>query len=1122
MSAPFNGQENNHLLFDAEWYLQQNPDVAEAGIDPLEHYMVTGWREGRDPHPMFDTSFYLEKNPDVAASGENPLVQYYLFGWKEGRQPHPTFDPIRHSERYTKISKKAANLAAGPVYQGQREGEKKSAKSQLNEVESSEQKEDRIEVDKAVVLRSYRNFDFGRQQRFLDKIEQLYQSDHKTIDQTRVSIILPTFNRAGVIVEAIKSVQAQNHSNWELLIVDDGSTDSTADVVRSFVADPRIKYLPDGRRGVSSARNRGLLASTGAVIAYIDSDNTWAPNFLRTMITFLASQNLDAAYSAIEAYGDSEADSFYRGDIFVWSACLKSNYIDLNCFVHKRSLCFDGNKPVELFDTELARLVDWDLILRATADRLVSYAPFVGVRYYDGNLLNRITKSEYVNGELPAFVDRIKQKHSFRRENVDSIDTGAGIAMSNSRFEAANPTCRYKVRFFPDYRISNPYQSLLYKNFADYDVAAGTIDESLKLITSSREPNVRVIFHLHWLTPIFAPAKDPSEAEHFVDLFLARARLFVALGGRILWTVHNVVSHEPKYLEQEVRLSRGVVELAEKIHVHHVAAANFTKPYYELPADKLLVAEHGNYVGTIPITMSREEARAKLGVPPAVKVFLFLGQIREYKGVDDLLEAYSKVASDSRVGLIIAGKVLGVNQSILKEKISKLPNAIFRPGFVPDDEMQIYLLAADVMVLPYKNVLTSGSVLLAMSYALPVICPRSGLLQHLVVNEENGFSYEEGGLLSAMRMFLRSAEQLGSRVGQQALRTAKSFRWEDTAEKIRLHFEGSDFGVPKRISLPSSNRLWFVRGDLENLRKKTCVAVVLHYRDVEDTKRCISKLMLQGDDLGIIAISNSETVEDAKVIANAFPGIVAVQSEGNIGYAAANNFGIWACRQIKPEYFWILNPDIDIPAEYLREMVGRAQGNQRNAFFGSTLVAAHAPSTVLFCGGEVRLDQGGKPSHLHMGKMVSELPSGSFECDYLTGANIFGRTSALERIGYMPEQYFLYFEETDWFVSYTKKTGERPMIYPDLIARNHKKSEADGLPARHYLYYFCRNSLLFGERFAPMLREECEKEARKFAGAWLEKVSKRAPQELKKYQYVVERAFEDGRKGVSGKATFTL
>lgn len=80
---------NPHPLFDTDWYLQQYPDVAAAGINPLQHYMTHGWREGRDPSPLFDTSFYLERNPDIAAAEINPLVHFIQFGRKEGREPHP-------------------------------------------------------------------------------------------------------------------------------------------------------------------------------------------------------------------------------------------------------------------------------------------------------------------------------------------------------------------------------------------------------------------------------------------------------------------------------------------------------------------------------------------------------------------------------------------------------------------------------------------------------------------------------------------------------------------------------------------------------------------------------------------------------------------------------------------------------------------------------------------------------------------------------------------------------------------------------------------------------------------------------------------------------------------------
>ncbi|MBW9140046.1 hypothetical protein JNB70_25380, partial [Rhizobium pusense] len=72
-------------MFDGSFYLANNPDVREAGIDPLRHYLVHGWREKRDPSPTFSTARYLSENPDVEQAQLNPLVHYLRFGRREGR-----------------------------------------------------------------------------------------------------------------------------------------------------------------------------------------------------------------------------------------------------------------------------------------------------------------------------------------------------------------------------------------------------------------------------------------------------------------------------------------------------------------------------------------------------------------------------------------------------------------------------------------------------------------------------------------------------------------------------------------------------------------------------------------------------------------------------------------------------------------------------------------------------------------------------------------------------------------------------------------------------------------------------------------------------------------------------
>lgn len=82
-------------LFDRSWYLEKNADVSRVGFDPLQHYILHGFSEGRNPSPFFDSSYYLGRNPDVAASGMNPLLHYIKYGEKEGRSPSRYFD-VQH------------------------------------------------------------------------------------------------------------------------------------------------------------------------------------------------------------------------------------------------------------------------------------------------------------------------------------------------------------------------------------------------------------------------------------------------------------------------------------------------------------------------------------------------------------------------------------------------------------------------------------------------------------------------------------------------------------------------------------------------------------------------------------------------------------------------------------------------------------------------------------------------------------------------------------------------------------------------------------------------------------------------------------------------------------------
>lgn len=113
-----------------------------------------------------------------------------------------------------------------------------------------------------------------------------------------VSIIMPSYNTAKFIEQTIKSVLAQTYTNWELIIVDDCSTDNTDEVVKSFLSDDRIKYIKNEKNsGAAFSRNRALCEAKGKWIAFLDSDDLWFPEKLEKQISFMKKNDYRFSYT---------------------------------------------------------------------------------------------------------------------------------------------------------------------------------------------------------------------------------------------------------------------------------------------------------------------------------------------------------------------------------------------------------------------------------------------------------------------------------------------------------------------------------------------------------------------------------------------------------------------------------------------------------------------------------------------------------------------------------------------------------------------------------------------------------------------------------------------------------
>jgi glycosyltransferase involved in cell wall biosynthesis len=212
-------------------------------------------------------------------------------------------------------------------------------------------------------------------------------------EMLRVSVIIPTYNRSEYLHQALESIFTQSVSPFEIIIVDDGSTDNTADIVRVF--GPKVRYFRQDHKGVSAARNLGLEVAQGEIIAWLDADDLWEPNFLATLVPLLAAdQRLDAAYCGyvhIDTTGNilPQSSQVVVSPSELFSSLVDTNFIATPAII-ARKRCYE---QVGNFDTSLGMCEDYDMWLRFATRFIVLGlpTPMVKIRVHENNTLKDTT-----------------------------------------------------------------------------------------------------------------------------------------------------------------------------------------------------------------------------------------------------------------------------------------------------------------------------------------------------------------------------------------------------------------------------------------------------------------------------------------------------------------------------------------------------------------------------------------------------------------------------------------------------------------------------------------------------------------------------------------------------------
>lgn len=257
--------------------------------------------------------------------------------------------------------------------------------------------------------------------------------------QPLVSIIMPTFNREKILYKSINSVINQNYSNWELLVIDDMSTDNTKEYIEEYSKkEPRIKYLLNSRsKGVSGARNTGIENANGKYVAFLDSDDEWKPFHIEQSIAVLCLEDISVSFSywfykikedILESYLTTENEkniisvveelhAIKKKDYFIFNKnffeyTLKTSFYccDLNTLVIKNETL----KKVGFFKEDMHIAEDDDLIYRIIEFNRFSLIRRPSYIYTIGN-----------KDSLYAYIDRfsITEKIKYTDYNPQILDS---------------------------------------------------------------------------------------------------------------------------------------------------------------------------------------------------------------------------------------------------------------------------------------------------------------------------------------------------------------------------------------------------------------------------------------------------------------------------------------------------------------------------------------------------------------------------------------------------------------------------------------------------------------------------------------------------------------------------
>lgn len=239
--------------------------------------------------------------------------------------------------------------------------------------------------------------------------------------------------------------------------------------------------------------------------------------------------------------------------------------------------------------------------------------------------------------------------------------------------------------------------------------------------------------------------------------------------------------------------------------------------------------------------------------------------------------------------------------------------------------------------------------------------------------------------------------------------------------------------------------------------------IILNWNGWKDTLECLKSLKHNNYPCRIVVVDNGSTDESVERLED-IEGIDFLSLKSNWGFSGGNNFGIKYALREGADYVLLLNNDTIVDKNFLKELMREAEKNPRAGLLGAKIYYHDEPEKIWFAGGEISFL--GKGTHIG----VNEIDKGQYdqvkEVEYITGCCLLVKKEVTDKIGFLDEDYFLYYEDTDY--SWRARKAGYDCLFVPRAKIWHKCSAASVEGSASYIYYSARNRLLLLRKNAPI------------------------------------------------------